>query len=69
MEDCRLFCKGPNVGGCNENWEDINIKTILSLTNVKLKISIFLHLNYMKKIDYIISEQKIIIYNVIINSI
>lgn len=36
IDDCRLFGKGPNKGGCNENWEDINIHKILNLVDARM---------------------------------
>lgn len=31
IDDYRLFGKGPNKGGCVENWEDINKNTVLEI--------------------------------------
>ena len=36
IDDCRLFGLGPNKGGCNEDWEDINIENILKLVDSRM---------------------------------
>ena len=36
IDDCRLFGKGPNKGGCKENWEDITTQKILNLVDLRM---------------------------------
>ena len=37
IDDHRLFGKGPNTGGCAENWEDINDTAILNILNNRVE--------------------------------
>ena len=37
IDDCRLFGKGPNLGNCDQQWEDINLTQILLIVNKRLE--------------------------------
>tara|TARA_Y100000593_G_C4261540_1_gene312450 strand:+ start:229 stop:789 length:561 start_codon:yes stop_codon:yes gene_type:complete len=42
IDDVRLFGKGPNIGNEKCNWEDINIKNILEITEKRMKENYFM---------------------------
>lgn len=42
VDDARLFGKGPNKGGCNENWEEINVENILKIVEKRMTTYYFM---------------------------
>ena len=42
VDDVRLFGKGPNIGNEKCNWEDINIKNVLEITEKRMKENYFM---------------------------
>ena len=49
IDDYRLFGKGPNIGGCAENWEDIQKSKVLDIVQNRLVKTYHLPSSYHKE--------------------